>query len=69
MDRGKVIQESHLHLDGAVASVMAGKTLQELEKQLITETLQVHQNRTKAAETLGITVKQLRDKLQEYQLN
>jgi two-component system response regulator AtoC len=48
---------------------MAGKTLQELEKQLITETLQVHQNRTKAAETLGITVKQLRDKLQEYQLN
>jgi two-component system response regulator AtoC len=68
MDRGKVIQDSHLYLDSPAASLMAGKTLQELEKQLILETLQMHQNRTKAAETLGISLKTLRDKLQEYNL-
>ena len=68
MDRGKVIQESHLYLDSPVANLIAGKTLQELEKQLIQETLQMHQNRTKAAETLGISVKTLRSKLEEYNL-
>lgn len=68
MDHGKVIQESHLYLDGPIANPMAGKTLQELEKQLIVETLQMHENRTKAAETLGISVKALRDKLQEHNL-
>lgn len=68
MDHGKVIQESHLNLDGHAANVMAGKTLQELEKQLIQETLQMHQNRTKVAETLGISVKTLRSKLQEYNI-
>lgn len=68
MDRGKVIQVDHLYLDGPAASLMAGRTLQELEKQLIVETLQMHQNRTKAAETLGISVKTLRNKLQEYNL-
>jgi two-component system response regulator AtoC len=68
MDRGKIIQETHLYLDGPIASLMAGKTIQELEKQLIVETLQMHQSRTKAAETLGISVKTLRDKLQEYDL-
>jgi two-component system response regulator AtoC len=68
MDRGKVIQEIHLHLDRPSATLMAGKTLQELEKQLIVETLQMHQNRTKAAETLGISLKALRNKLQEYNL-
>lgn len=68
MDRAKIIQESHLHLDGAAAHLMAGKTLQELEKQLIQETLQMHQNRTKAAETLGISLKVLRSKLEEYNL-
>lgn len=68
MDQGKLIQDTHLYLDGPAASLMAGKTLQELEKQLILETLQMHQNRTKAAETLGISLKTLRDKLQEYNL-
>jgi two-component system, NtrC family, response regulator AtoC len=68
MDRGKVIQAAHLYLDSPAASLMTGKTLQELEKQHIVETLQMHQNRTKAAETLGISLKALRDKLQEYNL-
>ena len=68
MDRGKLIQDIHLYLDGPAGSLMAGKTLQELEKQLIVETLQIHQNRTKVAETLGISVKTLRTKLQEHNL-
>lgn len=68
MDRGTVIQGEHLYLDGPQGSLVAGRTLQELEKQLIVETLQMHQNRTKAAETLGISVKTLRSKLQEYNL-
>lgn len=70
MDRDKVIHSDHLYLDGPGKSGMAGKTLQELEKQLIVETLQLHKNQTKAAaDTLGISVKILRDKLQEYHLN
>ena len=68
MDRGKVIQDQHLYLDEMGINSIAGKTLQELEKQLIMETLQMHENRTKVAETLGISLKTLRDKLQEYHL-
>lgn len=68
MDRGKVIQETHLYLDSPAAGLSGSRTLQELEKQLIQETLQMHQNRTKAAETLGISVKTLRSKLEEYNL-
>jgi len=68
MDQSKVIQGDHLYLDGPMVSPVAGKTLQELEKQLIAQTLEAHDNRTKVAETLGISVKELRDKLQEYHL-
>jgi two-component system response regulator AtoC len=68
MDSAKLIQDTHLYLDGPAGSLMAGKTLQELEKQLIAETLQMHPNRTKVAETLGISVKTLRNKLEEYNL-
>lgn len=68
MDRDKVIQAGHLCLDNQFSGMMAGRTLQELEKQLIVETLQTHENKTKAAETLGISVKTLRNKLQEYNL-
>jgi two-component system response regulator AtoC len=44
-----------------------GMTLRELEKRLIIETLEAHnQNRTKAAEVLDISVRTLRNKLNEY---
>lgn len=44
-----------------------GMSLQELEKKLIIETLQANQNnRTKTAEALGISLRTLRTKLQEY---
>lgn len=45
-------------------------TLQELEKKLIIETLQkLNNNRTKTAEALGISIRTLRNKLQEYKLS
>lgn len=68
MDQDSVIHSDHLFLDAPSIQGSAGKTIQELEKQLIIETLQKHQSRTKAAETLGISIKTLRDKLQEYNL-
>lgn len=69
MDQDRMIDANHLYLEGTAQPAMAGKTLQELEKQLIVETLQLHQSRTKVAETLGISLKTLRDKLQEYKIN
>jgi len=67
MDRSKEISDCHLFLDRA-SSAAAGKTLQEFEKQLIQDTLQMHDNRTQAAETLGISLKMLRSKLEEHNL-
>jgi len=45
-------------------------TLQELEKKLIVETLEAnHNNKTKTAESLGITTKVLRSKLEEHHIS
>ncbi len=45
------------------------KTIAEMEKQLITETLdQFEGNKTKAAASLGITIKTLYNKLHRYDL-
>jgi two-component system response regulator AtoC len=68
MGAGKTVQPDHLYLEGPGGYARGEKTLPELEKQLIVETIQVHQNRTEAAEKLGISVKMLRDKLEEYKL-
>lgn len=49
--------------------VRAGKTLQEIEKQLIIETLEAHQNdHNKTAETLGITLRALKTKISTHKL-
>ncbi|MBA3817064.1 MAG: sigma-54-dependent Fis family transcriptional regulator [Parachlamydiaceae bacterium] len=49
--------------------VTVGKTLQELEKQLIIETLEAHQNdKNKAAEILGISPRTLKTKITAYKL-
>lgn len=46
-----------------------GISLQELEKRLIIETLAIQkQNRTKAAKTLGISIRTLRNKLHVYDI-
>ena len=68
MDQDRVIHSDHLYLDMPILQGSAGKTIQELEKQLIIETLRQHPNKVKVAETLGISIKTLRDKLQEYNL-
>ena len=47
--------------------VKAGQTVRDMEKELICQTLQdVNDNRTQAAELLGISIRTLRNKLREY---
>lgn len=64
----KTIKGEHLYLDTSEEYAIIGKTIQDVEKQLIIKTLETHQNRAQAAEKLGITLKSLRDKLEEYKL-
>ncbi|NLG17661.1 MAG: sigma-54-dependent Fis family transcriptional regulator [Fibrobacter sp.] len=57
------------HSAGAASSLQAGMTVAEMEKKLIIETLNhCSQNRTKAAEMLGISIRTLRNKLNEYNM-
>jgi len=81
MDAGKVIAPEHLYLDNRVPLIQTGSgmnlesnytlpvgmSLDELEKRMIIETLQAqHNNRTRTAEVLGISIRTLRNKLHEY---
>ena len=51
----------------AGADLSVGTTVREMEKKLIVKTLQeVNENRTRAAELLGISIRTLRNKLREY---
>jgi two-component system response regulator AtoC len=69
-----LIEPDDLHLAPLSCPVPAptlptptGLTLHQMEKELILSTLQTHHhNRTKAAQTLGISVRTLRNKLHEY---
>jgi len=50
-------------------SLYAGLSVAEAEKLLINETLKyTNDNRTKASEMLGISIRTLRNKLQEYKM-
>lgn len=49
------------------AAASAGTTLSEMERKLILQTLQLtQQNKTRAAQMLGISIRTLRNKLNEY---
>jgi transcriptional regulator with PAS, ATPase and Fis domain len=72
---GGIILPEHLLLDlsehepesATTFSVNAGYTVREMEKELIVRTLKdVNDNRTHAAELLGISIRTLRNKLREY---
>ena len=71
---GKVIQPAHLLMDADVFGLEIGKTerlvgmtVKQIEKKLIHQTLKhVNENRTHAAEMLGISIRTLRNKLREY---
>jgi two-component system response regulator FlrC len=74
----RAVHLSHEHVIGAaaiqfldassIAHHVAGvTTLSEMEKKLILQTLQItKQNKTKAAQLLGISIRTLRNKLNEY---
>lgn len=70
MDYGKEVLPEHLSIEGDSSknsSFYVGMTLGELEKKLIIETLEAqNQNRTKTAEVLGISIRTLRNKLNEF---
>ena len=52
-----------------VSELRAGMTVSQAEKMLIIKTLEfTQQNRTKAAQMLGISIRTLRNKLHEYRL-
>lgn len=68
MDNAPQVEAEHLFIEGHV-SRDEGSTLQEIEKLHIMKTLQAYSNnKTKAAESLGISPSTLRNKLQEYKL-
>jgi DNA-binding NtrC family response regulator len=57
----------HIVSDANAIRVGVGTTVDEAEKQLILKTLQAtHNNKTRAAEILGISLKTLHNKLKEY---
>ena len=70
MDNGNEVAASHLLIESTSSpSIPAGRSLQDLEKQLIIETLQAQKNnRTKAAEILGISTRTLRNKILEFKI-
>ena len=70
----KIILPDHIfiekssHFDNEEDEYSVGTTVREMEKSLIYKTLQhVNENRTHAAQLLGISIRTLRNKLREYQ--
>ena len=63
------IEPEHISLNLAVEgqAYSIGQKLEEVERKYILQTLYfVHQNRTKAAEILGISIRTLRNKISQY---
>lgn len=74
LNQSNKIDAENLHIENSVNSVQrdlpTGLTLEELEKRFIIETLQAnHNDKTKTAKTLGISVKTLSNRLSEYRIS
>ena len=66
---GKAQAPAATALDGSVVAVPVGTTVGEAERMLILRTLEVTgQNKTRAAEILGVSLKTMHNKLKEYSL-
>lgn len=66
---GILIEPEHISLDFQIEELefTIGQKLDEIERKYILQTLYfVHQNRTKAAEILGISIRTLRNKINQY---
>ena len=64
---GKVQQQATLASDASMVPVHVGTTVDEAERLLILHTLEATgQNKTRAAEILGVSLKTLHNKLKEY---
>jgi DNA-binding NtrC family response regulator len=72
---GPCVKPEHLLLESSAGNsqttesleVKSGSTVRQMEKKLIYKTLkEVDDNRTQAAELLGISIRTLRNKLHEY---
>jgi two-component system response regulator FlrC len=70
-----IVQAAHIAIENTEESKgsteeavgFAGMTLSQVEQKLILQTLQLtEQNRTRAAEILGISIRTLRNKINEY---
>lgn len=73
LGEGAELDAHHFNLGGAKgpggkkSTIQPGTTVAEIEQALILETLEAcQQNRTKASEMLGISIRTLRNKLNEY---
>jgi DNA-binding NtrC family response regulator len=56
------------HLPSAIVSRLVGHTVEEVERELILQTLAYHGgSRTHAASGLGISIRTLRNKINEYE--
>lgn len=69
--KNSLIGAEHIHFDAVVDEMeldfAPGMSLSEVEKRLILQTLELTaQNRTRAAQMLGISIRTLRNKLNEY---
>lgn len=73
LTNGPVVQDSELQFEinpeETTLELSVGMTLSEVEKRLILQTLELTAfNRTRAAQVLGISIRTLRNKLNEYRL-